>query len=424
MRLHADRCARAFRPRRSECLVARFAAAGRSAIKASEPPAGGATDRSENAPLASELAARGFTAINYDRRGRGKSGDDAPYSVTQRSRTWPDSNPASWWCVERRCARARGRRGGRRDRRLAVYEVPYNIAPDWPQRWRAYVEELEALLAAGRRGDAFAHFMRLAEVPDADIEAARGAPFWADLEALAPTLAYDAACLGEGGHRRGSPRSPSPCWSSPASATGRSGCARSARPRTRSSRSSPARGARRSRTPGTSPIRRRSPPLLRALLRATCDPALPLSESAATHVRAAARASAPSARRRRAGRASGRSSRAARGRSLELLGAVSRHQRSPAPVLSRCARSAPSSARSQTKRVSISACECRSPAGSTTACARLANAAGGGPRSPSRDRTSRPRRHAPQPGLEPEAVLDDEVREVVRELAAGPPTLL
>jgi pimeloyl-ACP methyl ester carboxylesterase len=42
---------------------------------------GGAfVDRSENAPLATELAKR-FTVYNYDRRGRGDSGDTLPYAV-------------------------------------------------------------------------------------------------------------------------------------------------------------------------------------------------------------------------------------------------------------------------------------------------------------------------------------------------------
>jgi pimeloyl-ACP methyl ester carboxylesterase len=42
---------------------------------------GGAfVDRSENAPLATELAER-FTVYNYDRRGRGDSGDTLPYAV-------------------------------------------------------------------------------------------------------------------------------------------------------------------------------------------------------------------------------------------------------------------------------------------------------------------------------------------------------
>jgi hypothetical protein len=41
---------------------------------------GGVSDRSENAPLAAELAEQ-FTVYNYDRRGRGESGDVVPYAV-------------------------------------------------------------------------------------------------------------------------------------------------------------------------------------------------------------------------------------------------------------------------------------------------------------------------------------------------------
>jgi hypothetical protein len=38
---------------------------------------GGSVDRSSNAPLAKELSAD-LTVLNYDRRGRGPSGDTAP----------------------------------------------------------------------------------------------------------------------------------------------------------------------------------------------------------------------------------------------------------------------------------------------------------------------------------------------------------
>lgn len=41
---------------------------------------GGSTDRTANAPLAALLGAD-FTVFNYDRRGRGDSGDTAPYAV-------------------------------------------------------------------------------------------------------------------------------------------------------------------------------------------------------------------------------------------------------------------------------------------------------------------------------------------------------
>jgi alpha-beta hydrolase superfamily lysophospholipase len=41
---------------------------------------GGSVDRSPNAPLA-ELLAADFTVFNFDRRGRGDSGDTPPYAV-------------------------------------------------------------------------------------------------------------------------------------------------------------------------------------------------------------------------------------------------------------------------------------------------------------------------------------------------------
>jgi alpha-beta hydrolase superfamily lysophospholipase len=43
---------------------------------------GGLDDGTENAPLATELA-RHFTVVNYARRGRGGSGDTAPYAVAR-----------------------------------------------------------------------------------------------------------------------------------------------------------------------------------------------------------------------------------------------------------------------------------------------------------------------------------------------------
>ena len=53
-------------------------------------------------------------------------------------------------------------------------------------------------LAAGERGDAFALFMRVAGSSEDDIARARGSEFWPSCVAIAPTLAYDAACVGDG----------------------------------------------------------------------------------------------------------------------------------------------------------------------------------------------------------------------------------
>jgi pimeloyl-ACP methyl ester carboxylesterase len=165
---------------------------------------GGLTDRSENGPLVHELAQQRFTVVNYDRRGRGDSGDTPPYALAREiedieALIAESGEPAHLYGVSSGGALAlEAAAAGVAIDRLAVYEVPYNMAPDWPQRWREYVETLEALLADGRRRDALELFMRLADSPDESIAAAKSSPMWSDLEGIAHTLAYDAACLGDG----------------------------------------------------------------------------------------------------------------------------------------------------------------------------------------------------------------------------------
>jgi alpha-beta hydrolase superfamily lysophospholipase len=164
---------------------------------------GGVSDRAENAPLAAELAKR-FTVVNYDRRGRGASGDTPPYAVERElediAALVAEAGPpvhlygvSSGGALVLEAAVA-----GIAVDRLAVYEVPWDVDPGWPPRWRAYVDELGALLADGCRGAAFALFMRLTDTPDEVIASARDSPMWAGLEAVAHTLAYDAAVLGDG----------------------------------------------------------------------------------------------------------------------------------------------------------------------------------------------------------------------------------
>lgn len=164
---------------------------------------GGLTDRSENAPLAPELADQ-FTVYNYDRRGRGDSGDTLPYTV-QREIEDLDAliahagGSAHLYGVSSGGALAlEAAAAGLAVDRLAVYEVPYSIAGGMLQRWREYVEQLGPALASGRRGDALALFMRLAGSTDEDVAAARNHPMWAESEAIEHALAYEAACLGNG----------------------------------------------------------------------------------------------------------------------------------------------------------------------------------------------------------------------------------
>jgi pimeloyl-ACP methyl ester carboxylesterase len=80
--------------------------------------------------------------------------------------------------------------------RLAVYEVPYDVAAGSAARYETYRQQLREVLADGRRGDAVALFMRLAGSPDEEVAGARASSFWPGLEALAHTLVYDAELYG------------------------------------------------------------------------------------------------------------------------------------------------------------------------------------------------------------------------------------
>jgi pimeloyl-ACP methyl ester carboxylesterase len=164
---------------------------------------GGFVDRSENAPLATELAEQ-FTVYNYDRRGRGDSGDTLPYAlereledlealITEAGGSAHLYGASSGGALVLEAAAARLAID-----KLAVYEVPYSMAEDAAQGWREYVQQLGVLLAEGRRGDAAALFMRLAGASEENVVEARNSPVWPGLEAIAHTLAYDAACLGDG----------------------------------------------------------------------------------------------------------------------------------------------------------------------------------------------------------------------------------
>jgi pimeloyl-ACP methyl ester carboxylesterase len=167
---------------------------------------GGLASRAEgvgnNAPLAAELA-RHCTVYNYDRRGRGGSGDTLPYAVAREiediealiaeaggTACLYGVSSGGMFALEAAAA-------GLRVEKLAVYDVPYDVSDDAPQRFRQYRGQLAAVLADGRRGEAVALFMRLAGASGDDVAAARVSPHWPGLEEIAHTLAYDAACYGQ-----------------------------------------------------------------------------------------------------------------------------------------------------------------------------------------------------------------------------------
>lgn len=158
-------------------------------------------DRSADRPLAACLSRR-FTVFNYDRRGRGGSGDTPPYAIEREiddiaaviSRA---GGPVyliggSSGAVLALDAAARGLP----ITKLALYEPPFIVDDSRPPVPAGYRDRLAALLSAGRRGDAVKHYMTaMMGVPAEQVAAMRQAPFWAGWQALAHTLAYDAAIL-------------------------------------------------------------------------------------------------------------------------------------------------------------------------------------------------------------------------------------
>jgi pimeloyl-ACP methyl ester carboxylesterase len=146
------------------------------------------------------LLSRHFTVYSYDRRGRGDSGDTLPYAVDREIEdigTLIDDaggtaylyGHSSGACLALEAAV----KLGSKVTGLALYDAPYNDDPAAQQAWREYVKRLTEALAANRRGDAVALFMRYVGMPDSQIDGMRQTPFWPAAEAIAPTLAYDHA---------------------------------------------------------------------------------------------------------------------------------------------------------------------------------------------------------------------------------------
>ncbi len=156
-------------------------------------------------PELAKLLAPRFTVYNYDRRGRGESGDTKPYAVEREIEDIEaliDEAGGSASLYGHSSGAALALEAaillGYNIKKLALYDTPYNDASEAKLAWRAYIQQLTELLAADRRGDAIALFMKYVRMPSDQIEAMRHAPAWPMLEALAPTLAYDhSAILGE-----------------------------------------------------------------------------------------------------------------------------------------------------------------------------------------------------------------------------------
>jgi pimeloyl-ACP methyl ester carboxylesterase len=164
--------------------------------------AGASCDRAVDAPIADGLA-RHFTVLNYDRRGRGDSDDTPPYAVAREVEDIAALLDAAGGSAtvlglsSGAALAAEAAASGLPIHRLVMWEPPFTTDPAQTRRAIDYRERLTALLADDRRDDALAHFMTFVGVPAEAIQGMRQSPYWQAGVKLAPTLAYDAAIMGD-----------------------------------------------------------------------------------------------------------------------------------------------------------------------------------------------------------------------------------
>ena len=150
-----------------------------------------------------------FTVYTYDRRGRGASGDTAPYApdrevediealATLAGDTVFVHGTSSGAALALDAAKRIPAIA-----KLAVYEPPFIVDDTRPAMPDDYLPRLSRLVAEGRRGNAVKMFMRFVGTPAIFTTVMPFTPVWPKLKAVAPTLPYDISIVHD--HQRGIP---------------------------------------------------------------------------------------------------------------------------------------------------------------------------------------------------------------------------
>lgn len=154
--------------------------------------------RTAGKPLALELA-QSYAVFCVDRRGRGQSTDTAPYAAAREV-----EDVAALIAAAGGSARVYGHSSGAvlafeaaaaglAVEKLALYEPPLVLAELRPLLPLDFAARLTALIAEGKRSEACETFLTKAVgAPSQVVEQMKAAPVWANLQALAHTLSYDA----------------------------------------------------------------------------------------------------------------------------------------------------------------------------------------------------------------------------------------
>ena len=144
-----------------------------------------------------------FTVVTWDRRGRGDSGDTAPYSpdlevadlaaVISTAGSGSGSGPFVYGHSSGAALTLRAAWSGVPMAAQVAYEAPF-IIPGSREVPTDPSATITSLVSAGRRGDAVRFWMTdVVRLPAQMVAGMEGAPFWPGLEAMTHTLPYDLA---------------------------------------------------------------------------------------------------------------------------------------------------------------------------------------------------------------------------------------
>jgi pimeloyl-ACP methyl ester carboxylesterase len=155
----------------------------------------------ESGRLAALLAAH-FTIFTYDRRGRGDSGDAAPYAVAREVEdiaallSEAGGEAFVWGMSSGAVLALEAAKQLAGIKKLALYEAPFIVDDSRATTQDDWFRIGEAVVA-DRRSDAIRLFLKTVGAPGLFIAALRLTPIWSKLKAIAHTLPYDGAIVGD-----------------------------------------------------------------------------------------------------------------------------------------------------------------------------------------------------------------------------------
>lgn len=150
--------------------------------------------------IAQQLGANGFRAVDYDRRGRDRSGDTQPWSLHREvedveALLTATGGPAALYTSSSGAAIALAAvRAGLDVCALALYEPPYIAGSDS----LPHIDRLNELVRVGQLERALRYNMTdVIGLPEEAVDAMAAEPWWPGMVSVAPTLVYDHAASHE-----------------------------------------------------------------------------------------------------------------------------------------------------------------------------------------------------------------------------------